>query len=126
MRITNCNFFRNNGYAINMTGEAWHLHRFNNNAFGSGSEENASGQINGDAFRYLEEDSVTFPSDETPWADPENGDFTIVHTSAKGAGRGEFPPGSSFAAYPDIGAAQHEDVGGVSQGLQSIEGGVCA
>lgn len=116
--IENSNLVLNNGYGVNWQNTSTRNQVVVRNCgFGAGTKVNASGQTNG-----IKGDqpagSVTYTSNTTPWTDPANGDFRISSSEAKGAGRGAFvETAASYAgtvAYPDIGAAQHQDSGGSS------------
>jgi hypothetical protein len=111
----NCNFIKSSGYALKIqNGYTVHLI---NCGVGAGTMANASGLYNtGVQAPVIEEGTVTYASNATPWVDPDNGDFRITLSTAKGAGRGSFMQTSASytgaIGYPDIGAAQHVDSGG--------------
>lgn len=111
--IENSNFVKNGGYGIHGTSSGRKLGQVQNCGFGGGASANTSGTTATlDQMEVL--GSVTYTTH--PWNDPANGDFRIVDASAKGAGRGTFTEtASSYSgtvAYPDIGAAQHQELGG--------------
>ena len=110
--IDNSNFLKNAVYGVRGQ-TAGHM-VLSSCGFGAGSQANTSGATTG--YEIIEIGTVTYPSGDTPWVDPANGDFRINHASAKGAGRGAFTQtATSYAGtvgYPDIGAAQHQDAGG--------------
>lgn len=112
--LENCNLVKNGGWGINGTGSGARVGSVVNCGFGSGTQVNTSGTTTG-LKSIVESGSVTYASGVTPWVDPANGDFRINLAAAKGAGRGSFTQtAASYAgavAYPDIGAAQHADVG---------------
>lgn len=113
--ITNCNFVKNGGYGINVAGIGVNGYVLNC-GFGSGTAANTSGATNGTGGMEIVS-SVTYASNLTPWVDPANGDFRINLAAAEGTGRGNFtetaPSYTGTVGYPDIGAAQHQDTGGV-------------
>lgn len=109
--IINSNFVENGGWGINFGGQVSRFGLIANCGFGSGTAANSSGQINAGDAEIPILGVVTYPPNQTPWADPDNGDFTITLPQAKGAGYGQFP-GGLFEGHPDIGAAQSECTGG--------------
>lgn len=113
--IENCNFIKNGGWGINKSGSGGFNGVIRNCGFGAGTQVNTSGTI-ATTIQAAEVGSVTYADDVTPWTDPANGDFRINLAAAKGTGRGLFTQtAASYAgtiAYPDIGAAQHQDAGG--------------
>lgn len=120
LHVESCNLLKNGAYGIttSLSTGTFGGHLLNN-GYGSGSEANTSGASN--LVAGLEESgAVTYASGVTPWVDPANGDFRIDLEAAKRAGRGAFLQTqagySGTVAYPDIGAAQHQDSGGSSGG----------
>jgi hypothetical protein len=116
--VQNCNLVKNGGYGIQGSGSTRHG-VVRSCDFGSGTQANTSGQTN--ALGGVQESgSVTYAADVTPWTDPANGDFRINLAAAKGAGRGSFTQTqvgyAGMVAYPDVGAGQHRDTGGLSLG----------
>ena len=116
--IENCNFFKNGGWGIQNPNSAIRCQflLFNNAFGGTGTEANTSGQTDVDDNPVV--DSVTYASNENPWADAADGDFSITNASGKNAGRGAFTQEQSgygdpspTLGFPDIGAAQHNDAG---------------
>jgi hypothetical protein len=111
--IENCNFVKNGGWGINGSGSGARLGEITNCGFGTGSQANASGTITG-LSAMAELNSVLYSSDTTPWEDPVNGDFRISLEAAKNSGRGSFTQTASGYAgtigFPDIGAAQHDEI----------------
>lgn len=115
--IVSSNFVKNGGWGINNQANAASAIRIQSCGFGSGTQVNVSGKVNGVAGDgSLNE--VTYASNTTPWIDPASGDFRINDTAAKGTGRGAFTQTQSgytgTVAFPDIGASQHQDSGGSS------------
>lgn len=103
--IENCNLIKNGGYGIDAAITLYPvLGAIVNCGFGSGTQANTSGTINGSQIPVS--GTVTYPTDTTPWVDPAGGDFRINSQYAMNAGRGTFPPGSTTVGYPDIGTAQ--------------------
>lgn len=101
--LYNCNTVKNTGAGVSNSSTLGPTYCFNC-GFGAGTQANGSttsGQV-------VEVGSVTYPANQTPWADPANGDFRIILAQAIGAGRGQFTQvASSYAGalgYPDIGA----------------------
>lgn len=113
--IENCNFTKNGGYGFNGSGAGVRTGVLVNNGFGAGTQVNTSGDTTGLSFIEVV-GSVSYASNATPYVDAANGDFRITLAASKGAGRGTYTQtASSYAgtvAYPDIGAAQHQDSGG--------------
>ncbi len=119
--VENSNFVKNGGWGINVpsTGAASVIIR--NCGFGAGTQVNTSGNVSaaGSAAMNIDEiGHVDYASGVTPWVDPANGDFRINLAAAKGVGRGAFTETqASYAGtigYPDIGAAQHQEMPGGS------------
>lgn len=112
--IENCNFIKNGGWGINRQSVVSPM-LIQSCGFGAGTQANTSGTISS-SNGLIENNTVTYTADVTPWVDPVNGDFRINLAAAKNAGRGAFSQtASSYAGtvgYPDIGAAQHQDSGG--------------
>ncbi len=118
--VVNSNFLKNGGYGINCAVSV--NSRSVNCGFGAGTQANSSGTTNG---RIEQSGAVNYATGVTPWTDHANGDFRINLAAAKGAGRGAFTQTqASYAgtiAYPDIGAAQHQDTGGSSGPLAQLK-----
>lgn len=121
--IINCNFIKNTGKAINVTG----LTRgglVSHNGYGSGTQANGSA----DSLSNIYDDgtAITYASNVTPWVDPANGDFRIDLVAANFAGRGAFtetaPSYSGTIGYPDVGAAQSLTGGGGTFGREISAG----
>jgi hypothetical protein len=117
--IENCNLVKNGGYGINQSSALLNCGYVFNCGFGGGSDANTSGQTS--LGGTVVSGSVTYTSN--PWTDPANGDFTLNSTAgdgaaATGAGLGTFTQTASSytgtVSYPDIGAVQNLDGGGVS------------
>ncbi len=110
--MENCNALKNGGAGVNGTGSS-NNGLIANCGFGSGSMANTGGQTASIGSTVVI-GSVTYASGVTPWIDPDNGDFRINLAAAKNAGRGAFTQTQAgyagAIAYPDIGAAQHNDV----------------
>ena len=105
----NCNFVQNGGYGINASGAGQRTGRVINCGFGSGAAANASGTVN--SLKGIDElSNVTYPSGQTPWADPANGDFRVTLAEAKDDGRGTLPTAGTTTSAPAIGAAQPTSV----------------
>ena len=104
--VENSNFFNNGGWGIGASAAGTNEGLIYNCMFGSGTMENTSGTIEGGD----DHGSLTFTANETPWADPDNGDFRITSALVANAGRGTFlETASSYSgteAFPCIGAAQ--------------------
>lgn len=116
----NCNFLKNNGYAANfVSGNTGSIVRFINCGIGQGTMANTSGIFPASVTYATSENEVLYTANTTPWVDPDDGDFRISGSQAKGTGRGSFTQTQSgygspnaTVGYPDIGAAQHQDSGG--------------
>ncbi len=119
LTVENSNFVKNTGIGIDDISTGGISVQIRNCGFGVGTQANSGGDIftPAAASGTLESSgTVNYASGVTPWVDPANGDFRINLAAAKGAGRGAFTETqASYAgtiAYPDIGAAQHQDSGG--------------
>ncbi|MBX3444277.1 MAG: right-handed parallel beta-helix repeat-containing protein [Planctomyces sp.] len=112
--IENSSFVKNGGGGLNGSAQSNPIYGFARNcAFGAGAMANAGGDIISMQGLVLE-NKVTLPANQTPWNDPNNGDFRLVHADAIGAGWGGFlmthsgyGPATSFA---DIGALRRTTV----------------
>ena len=85
-----------------------------NCGFGSGTQANGTDII--ESVPGIRVDGkVTYTANTTPWNSPSTGDFRITSSEAKGAGTGYYTQQecgyTGTVAYPDIGAAQHQDSG---------------
>lgn len=117
--VENSSFVKNGLYGIAGGTSGFRAGLIKNCGFGAGTQANVSGTTNS-LGAIVEEGSVNFPNDVTPWVDPADGDFRINLTEAKQAGRGAFTQTQSgygdpnpTVAFNDIGAARHADpVGG--------------
>lgn len=115
--FTNCNFIDNGGYGILGAGGTYSSYgAIRNCGFGSGTMANTSG----DTFDLRGTEvvgSITYPANQHPYADPANGDFTIVLDAAKNVGHGGYlqtqSGKSGTVATLDIGAAQAVFDGGI-------------
>ncbi len=116
--IRNCNLLKNATYGIDFNAIASSCVILENNGYGSGTQANATANINAVAAssNTFETGAVTYASGATPWVDPANGDFRINLATAINAGRGTFTQTQASytgtIGYPDIGAAQHLESGG--------------
>lgn len=112
--IENCNLVLNGAYGINSSGSTIRNGRIVNCGFGTGTKTNATGSfgpnLTGSQSSVEIAGTLLYSADQTPWVDPDNGDFRINLAAAKAAGRGSFTETagsySGTIAYPDIGAAQ--------------------
>lgn len=106
LRIINCNFVKNGGYAIYSVGQV--LGHVLNCGFGTGTQANVSGNILSTTIE--QSNNINYPADTTPWNNPVSGDFRLISPFAKNAGYGRFLQTQSgytgAVAYPDIGAGQ--------------------
>jgi Right handed beta helix region len=122
--IENTNFVKNAQWGIDR-GSATRLYGWMANAgVGTGSMANAAGFVNvsaADSFVYASQQLqgsgyVFYPANATPYADAENGNFTIVLGNAMSAGRGAFTQNEVTSPttwnYIDIGAVQSTKVVG--------------
>jgi hypothetical protein len=127
--LENCNFVKNGGYGLQVN-SANAIVFLSNCGFGSGTQANTSGTTNIPVTSVVEEiATVTYASDVTPWANPDEGDFRITLAAAKNAGRGAFTLTDATydggtVGYPDIGAVQHEDSGGALLRPVNLNGGL--
>jgi hypothetical protein len=115
--IRNCNFVKNGGAGINNTQVKSTGYTYNN-AYGAGTQANGSS----DTYNGIEHSAtdITLASNVTPWVDPANGDFRISLGAVMNVGRGAFTqtaPAAGTIGYPDIGAANHFDVGSAAINL---------
>lgn len=126
--IQNCNLIKNGGHGINGAGSGARIGSVKNCGFGSGTQVNTSGTTTG-LKNMIEEGSITYDPNVTPWVDPANGDFRVSLAAAKNAGRGTFTQtAASYAGavgYPDIGACSHLDAGGIVV-VRGMNGGMRA
>lgn len=116
--VVNCNFFNNGAYGIRNLSSGVNSAQtiiIKNCAFGSGTQTNATGNIDSsfNTFRQsysVEEDNQTYTINETPWVSPEIGNFTLKSnavTLADGyASWTQFTTNGLILSYPDIGSAQ--------------------
>ena len=122
--IENCNLTKNGAWGILVSGAGKVSGSIQNCGFGAGTEANTSGTISGDAYMDTV-GTVTYASNASPYNAPSTGDFRITLDAAKGAGRGTYTQTAASytgtVAYPDIGAAQHQDSGG-GGGIQIARG----
>ena len=116
--LQNCNFVKNGAWGILAT-SASSLIVSNYSRFGAGTQANTSGEVSS-YVGIVQFTTASYSADVTPWADPANGDFRINLSAAKGAGDGAFTQTaasySGTTAYPDIGAAQHQETASSSGG----------
>lgn len=113
--IENCNFLKNGGFGIQFAvGTAFLVGGILNCGFGSGTQVNASGDINNSGPLEIT-GKITYASNVTPWIDPANGNFQINLAAAEYTGRGVYTTtAASYGptqGYPDVGAAQHAPIG---------------
>jgi hypothetical protein len=122
--IENCNLFKNAGWGIGTIGTASQSRYIANCCFGSGTQANTSGEIQSEFNTFNLGNHVIYTADETPWNDPDSGDFSVVGDLVKGAGRGLFGTLSGASnptiGYPDIGAAQALASGGGGSTLHPL------
>lgn len=107
----NPNLFRNGGYGINVTNLGTSLAIVQNPTFGGGNQANTSGEyLTGSNINLQIYDPVSYPADQHPYADPANGDFTVVNPNSKGRARAKFPPLTGYTktttSFRDAGASQ--------------------
>jgi hypothetical protein len=113
--LENCNFVKNGGYGYNAVASFNIMQGLVRSCgFGAGTRANTSGATNAGALASVSiVGSVIYAADVTPWVDPANGDFRVNLAAARGAGRGAFTQTQAgyagTVAYPDIGAAQHQE-----------------
>jgi hypothetical protein len=123
--IEQCNAVKNTGYGIYLASPAAGSLLFASNCrFGAGTAANTSGAISAAAGAVIIESGNEFyGDDDTPWADPANGDFSIALAAAKNIAvpypSDSFLPGS--VSYPDLGAVQATAAGGTA-GFTGIRG----
>ena len=106
--LCNCLLVSNGGWGVNNVDTTSRLTVVETCGFFG----NTSGQTTGPADMIVN-NSVTLAA--SPYADPANGDFSIIAGDARNDGRGAFVMGGSYTksttGYPDLGAAQHLDAG---------------
>lgn len=103
----------NNGAWGVSAASTWAMGRLSNCAYWS----NTSGQVNGTV-----DQTGAITCSAQPLNAPTQGDYTpVAGTGVRGAGRGNFTQnlaswtsGTGSTSYPDVGAVQHQDAGGVS------------
>lgn len=118
VHLQNCNFVGNGGWGIFGNNIAFVL-TMENCGFGSGTMANASGTYGGAIVANpITSGEVTYTANTTPWADPDDGNFSITSDEAKNlentflqtqSGYGDPNPTKSFT---QIGAGPAEDVAG--------------
>lgn len=116
--MENCNAVRNGAWGVRDDAAGTFLTDIRNMGVGSGTMANVSGNF--DVARaednYNIVGTVTYPAGETPWQDPNNGDFRVVHPLARQGGNGTIPQvgsgSSNIVGRPPIGAC----VGPISGG----------
>lgn len=114
LTLYNCNFVNNSRYGFEFGNSFSCSGVFLNTGFGSGTQANDLGNIEGTTMEGTNEiGTINYASGVTPWTDPANGDFRISLTASKGAGRGLFlqtaASYSGTVGHPDTGAAQHAE-----------------
>lgn len=118
--LENSNFEKNGGYGINAAATV--IGCINNCGFGSGTQGNTSGQVNGAGGCQIV-GSLTYAANVTAENNPAGGDFRVSLTAAKGAGRGTFMETAGgftgTVGYPDVGAAQSQASGANRAALPS-------
>jgi hypothetical protein len=114
--IENCVFTRNGGYGITSSSREDSV-KIRNNAYGSGTHLNTSGQTNLASGWPTNHNSgaVTLASGD-PYANSASNDFTLTSASTGRAGAFDGIAGITDASYTDPGAVQHQDSGGTSSG----------
>jgi len=122
--IESCNLVANGGWGININTAASDLRNgiISNCGFGSGTMANGDGEIGNDTtstFNHLLiRGSITYSANTTPWADPDDGDFSITSSEAKNIQQSFLQLQSGYGSpnptvsYTDIGAGQSECTGG--------------
>lgn len=97
--ITNCNLFKNGGTGIAIANPTtnWNNGVITNCCFGSGTQANTSGNITSGMQGIIEQNSITFPSNLTPWKNPGSGDFRTTSQTALTGGYNVFT--QTMAAY---------------------------
>jgi hypothetical protein len=121
--VENCNAVDNGTWGFNATTTTGsYLLFFRNCGVGSGTMANVSGNFNFTDPKFHVEivGTVTYPTDATPWVDPNNGNFQINLPQARQAGWGTIPQEVlvDIVGNPPIGAAVGVISGG-SSGLLS-------
>lgn len=117
INLENCNFAKHSGTAVAVPSGTVVI-CLNKCGFGSGADANGTDVQAASATVFVENlNPITYTSPTSPWRDPANGDFTIVASQAKNAGRGTFLKNGAIdtvmVGYPDRGAAQHQEPGRV-------------
>lgn len=123
----NCSFLKNGGAGFRLSGASAGFINgvFLNCAFGAGTMANTTGNFQSGLFGVSSDGSsihgldvsgtITLASNTSQWVDATTGDFRNNLSTIKGTGFGEYLQtytGSTWTgtvAYPDIGAAEHQD-----------------
>lgn len=116
--IENNAFCSNGTYGVDDNNNGVGVWRLRNNAYGSGTKVNTSGQTRFHARKSaVETGAVTIAADQTPWKDPDNGDFRVTLTALRAAGygaykltRGGYSGAANTVDQPDIGGPHVEPV----------------
>lgn len=113
LHADSCIFVNNGVWAVNNAATAPNYINLLNNAY----YNNTSGMVNGTTAQLTEAGAVTLTG--SPFVDAANGDFRLNNTAGagqacRGTGRGAFTQTAAAYAgtvsFPDIGAAQHQEV----------------
>lgn len=116
----NCNSVKNGGYGLFCSAQHWPNLVCIGIGFGSGTQANTSGTVNTNLIGDIR-NSVTYPSNQTPWNAPTTGDFSITLAEAVNAGISTYTQKqagySGTTAYNSLGAAQPEASTGGGGGL---------
>lgn len=122
--IENCNLIKNGGKGINNTAATSQFTQgfVYNCGYGSGGQANTAGDST--LGGLIESGKVVYASGATPWNAPTTGDFSVVLSTAVGAGRGHFEENDGTHAgtigFPSIGAAQPQP----DEGIGALMGGL--
>jgi hypothetical protein len=105
--IENVNVLKNGGYGLQANSINGVFPVVRNVGYGAGTQANVGGSVDTNHIISADEAGGFFyPSGETPWNDPINSDFRLIHDLSTGTGRGRYHPDFNVAniGYPDVGA----------------------
>lgn len=114
--LINCDAFSNGGYGVACSGSSSKNGFISHMTFGSGTKANTSGTFGPNLTSWpnitLINNTLIYTADQTPWTDPDNGNFRLVPNAlSRAAGYGTFTQSTvnsptNTVSFPDTGAVQ--------------------